>query len=101
MTMIACRLISDLVVVIVSATIGGITFSCLGQPVSSYNMLFPVKAVILQLKMRLHLFTYAKRCSTVTFVLLLLLMDIIFCAAYIYRSLLVIFLRGLSLDLEG
>ncbi|XP_008780041.2 K(+) efflux antiporter 5 isoform X1 [Phoenix dactylifera] len=27
------RLISDLVVVIVSATIGGITFSCLGQPV--------------------------------------------------------------------
>jgi hypothetical protein len=29
-----CRLISDLVVVIVSATIGGILFSCLGQPVS-------------------------------------------------------------------
>ncbi|KAL6008009.1 hypothetical protein ACLOJK_033514 [Asimina triloba] len=28
-----CRFISDLVVVIVSATIGGITFSCLGQPV--------------------------------------------------------------------
>lgn len=28
-----CRLISDLVVVIVSAAIGGIIFSCLGQPV--------------------------------------------------------------------
>lgn len=31
-----CRLISDLVVVIVSATIGGIAFSCLGQPVSNH-----------------------------------------------------------------
>lgn len=30
-----CRLISDLVVVIVSAAIGGIIFSCLGQPVST------------------------------------------------------------------
>jgi hypothetical protein len=29
-----CRLISDLVVVIVSATCGGIAFACLGQPVS-------------------------------------------------------------------
>lgn len=34
MTLRACRLISDLVVVIVSATIGGIIFSFLGQPVS-------------------------------------------------------------------
>lgn len=31
----SCRLISDLVVVIVSAAIGGIIFSCLGQPVST------------------------------------------------------------------
>lgn len=31
--MCVCRLISDLVVVIVSAAIGGIIFSCLGQPV--------------------------------------------------------------------
>lgn len=30
-----CRLISDLVVVIVSATCGGIAFACLGQPVST------------------------------------------------------------------
>lgn len=30
------RLISDLVVIIVSAAIGGIVFSCLGQPVCSY-----------------------------------------------------------------
>ena len=29
-----CRLIKDLVVIIVSATAGGIIFSCLGQPVS-------------------------------------------------------------------
>lgn len=28
-----CRLISDLVVVIVSATCGGIAFACAGQPV--------------------------------------------------------------------
>ncbi|KAH7668271.1 putative K+/H+-antiporter-containing protein [Dioscorea alata] len=33
MLQVDLRLISDLVVVIVSATIGGITFSCLGQPV--------------------------------------------------------------------
>ena len=30
-----CRFISDLVVVIVSATCGGIAFACLGQPVST------------------------------------------------------------------
>lgn len=33
LTCVFCRLISDLVVVIVSAAIGGIIFSCLGQPV--------------------------------------------------------------------
>jgi len=31
-----CRLISDLVVVIVSATCGGIAFACAGQPVSTH-----------------------------------------------------------------
>jgi hypothetical protein len=33
------RLIKDLVVIIVSATAGGIIFSCLGQPVSGFEML--------------------------------------------------------------
>lgn len=34
------RLISDLVVVIVSATCGGIAFACAGQPVWSLLMLY-------------------------------------------------------------
>lgn len=35
--LLLCRLISDLVVVIVSAAIGGIVFSCLGQPVCTLD----------------------------------------------------------------
>jgi len=34
--LLPCRLISDLVVVIVSATCGGIAFACAGQPVWLY-----------------------------------------------------------------
>ena len=37
-----CRLISDLVVVIVSATCGGIAFACAGQPVSVLVHLLPL-----------------------------------------------------------
>lgn len=35
-----CRLISDLVVVIVSATCGGIAFACAGQPVRRLSLIF-------------------------------------------------------------
>jgi hypothetical protein len=44
---IVCRLISDLVVVIVSATCGGIAFACLGQPVSTCTFIFSTFYIII------------------------------------------------------
>jgi hypothetical protein len=47
MKFINCRLIKDLVVIIVSATGGGIIFSCMGQPVSNSEILMYETAPIL------------------------------------------------------
>jgi hypothetical protein len=68
-----CRLIKDLVIIIISATGGGIIFSCMGQPVSTSEIFYA----------KLHT-------SSV---------GMIYC--YFLRSLLATYLPVLLLDLGG
>jgi len=94
-----CRLISDLVVVIVSATCGGIAFACAGQPVSTHFLCKACDFNIILLALSIQL-------SGIVEMILLALTNQTMTALFNFyttygRSLLGIYWLDLSLDRAG